>query len=120
MGKKSRTKGKTGEREFINLIRGFFPSTEITRNLNQTRNGGHDIDGLDGWAVEVKRQENLSIGRWWGQAVKQAAEINARPALAYRQNREPWKILVEMDLNALKPPLSSSNWIGSSIGVFSQ
>ena len=99
MANKSRNKGKTGEREFINLLSSRLPGCTLARNLMQTREGGHDVDGLDDWAIEIKRQETLSIGTWWRQATKQAQEASKRPALAYRQSREPWRILVEMSLD---------------------
>jgi len=95
MGKASRNKGAVGEREFVNIMKGEL-GEGITRNLSQTRDSGHDILGADPFAIEVKRQETLAIPAWWRQTKKNAHEVGQRPALAYRQNGKPWRVMVEL------------------------
>jgi Holliday junction resolvase len=90
----SRTKGKTGEREVINKLKDYLgDDIELSRNLMQTREGGHDITGLP-YALEVKRCEKLQLDKWWMQTLKQAREAGLIPALAYRRSREQWQVLV--------------------------
>ena len=89
MSKASRDKGARAEREVLHLL-GDELGIELTRNLQQTREGGADCLAVWGWAIEIKRQESLSRPAWWRQAVRQAAGIG-EPMLLYRRNREPWQ-----------------------------
>ena len=67
----------------------------IQRNLEQTRSGGGDCAiSLGGTSLEIKRQERSNLPAWLAQAREQAGEDV--PALAYRANRQPWRVLVEL------------------------
>ena len=98
----SRAKGKAGERELIGELKKLLPSemtSELTRNLDQTRDGGHDILGLDGWALEVKRYAEVlpaDLARFWDQTTEQARNNEARPALCFRQDRRPWRTVIRI------------------------
>lgn len=94
-----RSKGQRGERETIKLLSDWarpvtmavgMPEIELTRNLVQTRGGGYDIVGLEWLALEVKRQETLSLGPWWKQTLRQTGPDQI-PLLMYRQNHGKWK-----------------------------
>jgi len=107
-----RTKGQTGEREIANdlskIIRDIYIKLNlpiprdrkgeevpfVQRNQMQTASGGHDITGTFDLAIEIKRQEALSINTWWKQAVSQAARADGVPVLLYRQSRKPWKVVM--------------------------
>jgi len=97
-----RAKGAAGEREFISLMRdwcGDVIDENVKRNLEQVRNGGHDIVGLNNWAVEVKRYKtagDADIKEWWSQAQSQAAAVGKIPALAYRLDRREWRVRVPL------------------------
>jgi Holliday junction resolvase len=95
MGNASRRKGANGERELVNLLSDAL-GTVVTRNLSQTRDGGRDILGIPGYAIEVKRCETTRWGAWLEQAQRQAAE-GETPVVAHRANGEPWLFLVAMD-----------------------
>ena len=88
----SRTKGAAAEREIFNILSECL-GVKIERNLVQTREGGSDTVVGD-WAIEVKRQETLSVAVWWVQAVEQAKRVNKKPMLIYRKSRMPWKVIV--------------------------
>ena len=74
-----RTKGQTGEREICDFFNNIYkevyeylqmslPAKPIAqRNQNQSAVGGCDITNTCFFAVEVKRQEALSINTWWKQ-----------------------------------------------------
>jgi Holliday junction resolvase len=94
-GLRSRRKGAAGERELIRLLRDELGDI-VSRNLSQTRDGGRDILGLPGYAVEVKRCEIGRIAAWKRQAVAQAAD-DELAVVAWRQNGRPWVFLVEGD-----------------------
>ena len=101
-GRMARNKGARGEREAIALLAGWLTEVvpdrcpELKRNLMQSREGGHDLVGLDWLAVEVKRHETLSVGSWWKQTVAQADRLGAVPFLMYRQNRTPWRFRIRL------------------------
>lgn len=90
MSAMQRRKGAAAEREVLKLL-GAELGQELTRNLEQTREGGADCLAVWGWAIEIKRQESLSRPAWWRQAVRQAQQVGAEPMLLYRRNREPWR-----------------------------
>lgn len=102
-GSFARNKGQRGEREVRDLIQPIvdkvcaelgLDAMEIKRNLNQSREGGHDLIGLSWIAIEVKRQEVLQLDKWWIQAEEQAMRISssAIPVLIYKQNRQKWRV----------------------------
>ena len=110
-------KGKSGEREVANLLRSALdsiradlglPPVDICRNLVQSRSGGCDLLGVDGYAVEVKRVENSTPGAiagWWSQACRQATEAGSEPALCFRRNREAWKVMVQGTVAGIEMPV---------------
>jgi len=96
MGSKSRNKGADGERELINLIRDNT-GLKLERNLAQSFGGGHDLLGLEEWAIECKRYHVVDLSAkkiFWRQAVDQAKRIDKRPVVAYREDRRPWRVIV--------------------------
>lgn len=97
----SRAKGAAGEREFIKELGLYLGDQMMKRNLEQTRVGGHDIVGLDGWAIEVKRYKAIKegdIANFWEQAVEQAQRVGAKPVLAYREDFRSWRVRVPLSL----------------------
>lgn len=95
----NRNKGHDGEREVINLLKPMIDEIVgegvLRRNLNQSRQGGHDVAGLDFLAIEVKRCETLEIEKWWQQTLRQAEQAGgAIPVLIYRQNRKAWHVVM--------------------------
>jgi hypothetical protein len=100
MGKiNSRDKGKSAEREVIGLLQEMIPKLKLERNLDQTRDGGYDIKGLDGWAPEVKRYakiDHADVERFWKQAVEQSSSCLRKPVLFMRADREPWVVVVRL------------------------
>jgi len=88
----SRTKGAAAERELFKIISTSI-GIPVERNLIQTREGGADTS-VGEWAIEVKRQEVLSITAWWAQAVEQSLRVNQKPMLIYRRSRQPWKVII--------------------------
>lgn len=95
MGVSERNKGKSGERELGRLL-GERLGYDVTRNLDQSRDGGCDLIGVGAFALEVKRQEKLALVSWWAQACEQAARAGLIPCLAYRQSRRPWRFILPL------------------------
>lgn len=116
----AKTKGANAEREVAAILKpivdkvyrdlGIEPPV-IKRNLEQTRSGGYDLVGIDWMALEVKRQENLSIPAWWRQTLRQA-KPDQLPVLIYRQNRKPWKVIMMGGIR-----VASGKWLKVRVDV---
>jgi len=110
----SRAKGAAGEREFIKelaLELGDELVAPLKRNLEQTRAGGHDIVGLEGFAIEIKRYKQVKEGdlvKFWEQAKEQAQRIDAEPVLAYREDMRSWRVVVSC--NMLNKGCMTGDW----------
>lgn len=96
MALNSRAKGSGGEHEVIALLTAWAAEVGVTltlsRNLEQVREGGADINGVVGMEVEVKRVENLVISSAWAQVCRAAERSGKHPFLIHRQNRKPWRV----------------------------
>lgn len=102
----ARTKGAVGEREVAALLNKIvakvradqgFPVLEkrdeiFQRNQNQSAVGGSDLTNCLGLAIEVKRQQTLSIEAWWKQCIESATRVDGIPILIFRQNGKPWRV----------------------------
>lgn len=93
-GARSRRKGAAGEREVAALLRENLGG-DYARNLNQTRDGGGDID-CGRFLIEVKRVQRASLGAWWKQAVASAKAKGKVPCLWYRADRKPWRVVLPL------------------------
>jgi len=95
----NRQKGHDGERDVVKLLSPIVEMVlgegKLRRNLMQSREGGHDICGLDHLAIEVKRCETLEVEKWWRQTLRQAEDAGgAIPVLMFRQNRGKWRVMM--------------------------
>ena len=95
MSASQRNKGACAERELFGLLSGQL-GIAVARNFDQAWMGGADTLSVEGWAIECKRQEALSIASWWAQAQRQAERTKRKPILFYRQSRRPWKAVVDL------------------------
>lgn len=107
-----RTKGATGEREVCKMLnaivdqvradKGLEPlekeDAPFQRNQNQTAVGGADITNPFELSIEVKRQEQLSVGSWWDQCVTSANRTHEIPILIFKQNRKKWRVCMNVEL----------------------
>lgn len=105
-----RQKGANGERELatelntaINVVKMQLglPITAdpiVQRNQNQSAVGGCDLVGTFGFAIEVKRQEQLNINTWWAQCLKSAEDLSEVPVLIFRQNGKKWRVILLADV----------------------
>ena len=114
----SRTKGATNERWIVNAMNDYFNqeiphfSIQMTRNLDQTRDGGYDILGLDEFAIEAKHYAKGCHYRseWWQQVCK-AASDHQIPVLVYKFNHQPQRVVVPLDwFFAAQFPISTADF----------
>lgn len=102
MGVKSRRKGANGERELIRLLHDTLTLwnediPEMKRNLQQYQESDHPDIVLPGMGIEVKRYATITDAdkrRWWDQALAQAYKQNLSPALAFRADRQEWRVML--------------------------
>jgi len=96
-GKSSRNKGLGGERELVNILKDQLGDVvqEIKRNLNQTRDAGADII-IQNYVIEVKRQENISIMKWFKQA-EDSCSAGQIPIVAFRKNGGKWLVALALE-----------------------
>lgn len=97
MGKASRDKGRRGERE----VRDVFRAAGVPADRGGWRQVAEadvpDVVTVAGIHVEVKRCERLTLPQWLRQAETAAALTGATPAVAFRQNGQPWRVVVPLD-----------------------
>ncbi len=103
----SRAEGAAGEREFSRVLQDHL-GVRLARNLEQSRGGGHDLTvdvvcpvsrALDRFAFKVKRYASITpamLVRFWNQALAQAHRAEKTPALAYRGNRQEWRVRIPL------------------------
>lgn len=95
MGKRSRDKGKVGEREFLRELSGWL-GRRIRRNHAQPdpqESGGDSAPGDLPVSLEIKRAKTFQH-RWITQTESQAVEEGKPPMLAYSLDHQPWRVLM--------------------------
>lgn len=94
----SHVKGAAGERQFCQAVKNFTNGTVcLHRNLDQPRDAGYDLVGHEFFAFEIKRRKMVTdhmIKKWWQQAVDQAVGKNKQPVLAWRQDKQQWRVMI--------------------------
>ncbi len=90
MGAMQRSKGARAENQFAAMLSDDL-GIPIKRTLGQARDGGADIM-LGIFAVQIKHAARASIKSWWQQTVTDAHKANKIPVLAYKINRQGWRI----------------------------
>ncbi len=103
MGKFSRDKGATGEREFIQLVDQLTKGqVQLKRNLDQCREGGDDCLGHNQFSIEVKRWRRFKdrdITDCWTQAASNASRLKKLPVLAWRPDYQCWRVMIHPQLH---------------------
>jgi hypothetical protein len=91
----SKRKGAKGEVDVQKLaIAAGFP--DCRRNFGSGARGGNDLIGVEGLAIECKRQESLNIHKAFEQA-SQAAKPTEIPVVAFKRNHGPWLACVPLE-----------------------
>jgi hypothetical protein len=91
MATNGKQKGKRGELEFARLLRDHG-WTGARRGQQYNGLDGHDVVGLPGCHVEVKRVERLDLQAAMSQAIRDAENDCALPIVAHKRNNKPWLV----------------------------
>ncbi len=98
MGKRSRDKGKRGEREVVKLYAELWPDLDFRRGL-QSRRGDDDPDIVGAphrlW-TEVKRGQSFRLRGSLRQA-EEASPDDALPIVVCRRDRAPWHVYMRWE-----------------------
>jgi len=94
VGKSQRTKGASFERDIVHVLQDAL-GIQVERNLNQTRDGGGDIN-LPGYLVECKRRAGIAVYDWLDQATR-AANPAQKPLVIARADRRESIIIMRLD-----------------------
>ena len=96
MTKAARTKGSVGELEARDTLRKLLGDDTIQRILEQSRDGGPDLQGrsITGLAIEVKRVNSPRLLAWFD---KLRAAESGTPVIMLRKDRGQWRYFVELD-----------------------
>lgn len=102
MGASQRNKGKIAEIEVYHWLNETVasvvgPGKWFQRNQNQTASSGSDLYNPFRLSIEIKRHETLSINSWWAQCLRSAKAEFGTPVLLYRQSRQPWRSVVNLE-----------------------
>ena len=95
VGRKSKNKGKVGERELAHKIAEYGYGTRRGQQFCGS-NGDADVVGLDGVHIECKRVEKLNLYDAMEQS-KSDARDGEIPAVFHRKNRKQWLVTMELD-----------------------
>lgn len=93
-GRMSRNKGAAAERELAEILSNEL-GIVVKRKLGQARDGGDDIQ-VQKFRIEAKRRETLALPAWTRQ-IDAACEPGEVPVVAYRQNGQPWRVVLKLE-----------------------
>ena len=93
MSAHSRRKGRDAEREVERLI--LDAGIRCDRSLGGRRQPAGDLS-LPGIAIEVRRRNRLRLTEW-SRGHEALTPSHIVPALAYRQDGEPWRVSLPLD-----------------------
>jgi hypothetical protein len=89
----SRAKGKRAELALAQILVPYWP--EVCRNLDQFGKDKRDLLNCAGVHWQVKHVESLNIWKALDQAITEA-DATDTPVVAFRRNRSPWFVALEL------------------------
>lgn len=98
-GKRSRDKGKRGEREVAKILQtAGFPARRTVQYNGRTGTAA-DVIGVPGLHLEVKFAEQERIREWYRQAERDAhaSPGEEMPVIVHRKSREPWLVTMSLE-----------------------
>lgn len=92
----SREKGKRGERELANILKGYGYDCRRTQQYAGGTEESADVVGLPGIHIECKRVQALNLDEAMDQAIRDSKGKNL-PAVFHRKNNRPWKVTMRLE-----------------------
>lgn len=98
MGKRSRDKGKVGEREARDMVRKLWGSPECQRSAQACGSFTADLlGGPPGLHLEVKRYARIVPADWVQQATEDSKKSGDVPVVLCREDRGEWNVIIPME-----------------------
>lgn len=99
LGRRSKQKGKRGEREVANILKRYGYEARRTAQYCGSTGDASDVIGLEGYHIEVKNVERLNLWKAIEQSTHDAMEAgkNETPVVVFKRSREPWQICMEFE-----------------------
>lgn len=94
MSKSEREKGKRGEREVAKILKSLGFDTRRTSQYCGNTGDASDVVGVDGFHLEVKRQETTKIPEWMKQATEECGDNI--PCVLHRRSKGVWLATLPM------------------------
>ena len=95
MSRTSQRKGRAGELELAEVLRGYGYPVEAGRAVSYGE--VPDVTGLPGVHIECKRCEQLRLDEWMEQAERDALRFgDGIPVIFHRRNRESWRVTMSL------------------------
>ncbi len=92
----SKQKGKRGELEIANILKGYGYDCRRTAQYNGKEQGSlADVIGLPGIHIEVKRVERINIDVCMEQAIRDCQ--GDTPTVWHRRNNKPWYVTMRLE-----------------------
>ena len=96
MGRASQRKGRAGELELAEVLRGYGYPVEAGRAVSYGE--VPDVSGLPAVHIECKRCQQLRISEWMQQATQDAEKFqDGAPVVFHRKDREGWLCTLRLD-----------------------
>lgn len=100
MGAKSNRKGKTGEREIVNILKEHgFHAERSAQYCGKSPDSADVITDIPGLHIEVKRTETLSLYTAMGQAERDASYAREPkvPVVFHRRSGKDWLAILSLE-----------------------
>lgn len=99
LGRRSKMKGKRGEREVANILKSHGYNARRTAQYCGSTGDASDVVGLEGFHIEVKNVERLNLWKAIEQSKHDALEAgkNETPVVIFKRSREPWQICLQFE-----------------------
>ena len=94
-GRRSRNKGKAGEREAAAALTAAF-GVVFNRTAQHKGNATGDVEGLEGIHVEVKRWKAIAAIGFYDQATKDAKEGEVPIVMMRQDGDKRWVIMLDV------------------------
>lgn len=93
----SKAKGKNGELEVAHILKEYgFEDARRTAQYCGNTGDASDVVGMEGYHLEVKRNERLNIYEAVEQSIRDARD-GELPVVIHRKNRKPWLITMTLE-----------------------
>lgn len=104
----SRQKGAKGERELANILKEHGFNARRGQQFCGA-NGDADVVGIPNVHIEVKRVQNLNLGKAMEQAEHDAREGEA-PMVFHRKDRKPWLVTMKLEDFLTREKIYQKEW----------